>query len=159
MGEAAMRFLCDAMLGRLSRWLRLLGYDTAYSDADDHELARQARAEDRILLTRDTDLANRRGIRASLVTSDDPDEQLRQIIEEFNLTQSRILSRCPTCNTRLHRIPKQAVREHVPPYVFHRHTTFQECPGCGKVYWRGSHWERIQDRLEALNTGEPEDGG
>lgn len=147
-----MRFLCDAMLGRLAHWLRLLGYDAAYSDAGDHELARQARAENRILLTRDTQLAERRGIQALLITSDALDDQLRQVVEAFGLTQSGVFSRCPTCNTPLQSIPRRAVRDRVPPYVFHNHNSFQECPGCGKIYWRGSHWQRIQDRLNALDV-------
>ncbi len=147
-----MRFLCDAMLGRLAHWLRLLGYDAVYSAADDHELARQARAEDRVLLTRDTLLAERRGIRALLITSDAPDDQLRQVIQEFGLSQTRALSRCPKCNTLLREIQKPAVQDRVPPYVYEHHTAFQECPGCGRIYWQGSHWQRIQDRLAALNS-------
>lgn len=149
-----MRFLCDAMLGRLARWLRLLGYDAAYSDAGDHELARRARAEDRILLTRDTKLVERRGIQALLITSQAPDAQLRQVVQEFDLRQSKVFSRCAACNTPLRHIPKPAVRELVPPYVFRRHTSFQECPGCGRIYWRGSHWQRIRDRLDALDMEE-----
>lgn len=149
-----MRFLCDAMLGRLSHWLRLLGYDTAYSDAGDHELARQTRAEGRILLTRDTQLAERRGIQALLIRSETLDDQLRQVIQEFDLTQSKGFSRCPICNTPLCRIPKSAVRDQVPSYVFHNHTSFQECPGCGKIYWRGSHWQRIRDQFKALDMEE-----
>lgn len=147
-----MRFLCDAMLGRLTRWIRLLGYDAAYSDAGDHELARRARAEDRILLTRDTQLVNRRGIKALLITSDDPADQLRQVVREFDLAQSRVFSRCPTCNTPLRQTPRLAVKDRVPPYVLHHHTSFRECPGCGKVYWRGSHWQRIRDQLDALDV-------
>lgn len=149
-----MRFLCDAMLGRLAHWLRLLGYDAAYSDAGDHELARQARAEDRILLTQDAQLAHRRGIRALLITSDAHNDQLRQVVQTFGLTQSRVFSRCPTCNTPLRGIPRPAVRDRVPPYVFQHHTTFHECPGCGKIYWRGSHWQRIRDQLDGLDVEE-----
>jgi hypothetical protein len=142
------------MLGRLAHWLRLLGYDAAYSEADDHELARQARAEDRILLTRDTQLAARRGIQSLLIMSGVPDDQLRQVMRAFGLTQTKVFSRCPACNTPLRRIPKPAVRERVPPYIFQHHSAFQECPGCGKVFWRGSHWQRIRDRLDALDAKE-----
>jgi hypothetical protein len=148
-----MEFLCDAMLGRLARWLRLLGYDTVYSNARDHELARQARAEARILLTRDSQLSERRGIQTLLILSDDLDDQLRQVIQAFGLTSSEIFSRCPTCNTPLRPIPRQAVRNRVPPYVFENHATFQECSGCEKVFWRGSHWQRIRHHLEAVGLG------
>lgn len=147
-----MRFLCDAMLGRLAHWLRLLGYDTAYSDADDHELARHARAEARVLLTRDAELAARRGIESLLITSDTPQDQLLQVVQAFGLSQSDVSSRCPTCNAPLRRIPKPAVQGRVPPYVFERHSAFQECAGCGKIYWQGSHWEGIRDVLESLGA-------
>lgn len=145
-----MRFLCDAMLGRLNHWLRLLGYDTVYSKAGDHELARLARAEGRILLTRDSQLAERRGIQSLLIVTDDPQDQLQQVVRAFNLTRSQAFSRCPTCNTPLVPIARSAVKDRVPPYVFQRHTSFQECPTCRKVYWRGSHWQRIRDRLETI---------
>ncbi|MFQ5593361.1 MAG: Mut7-C RNAse domain-containing protein [Anaerolineae bacterium] len=145
-----MRFLCDAMLGRLATWLRLLGYDTAYSDASDHELARQARAGDRILLTRDLHLAQRRGIRALQITSDNLEDQLLQVINRFDLTQSQALSRCPRCNTPLRELPRPAAEDRVPPYIYQHHTNFRECPACGQVYWRGSHWHRIRSTLESL---------
>lgn len=149
-----MRFLCDAMLGRLATWLRLLGYDTAYSDAHDHELARQARAEERMLLTRDLDLAQRRGIHALLITSDDPEAQLRQVIHKFGLTKSQALSRCPGCNSPLRGLHKLAAKDRVPPHIYEHHTTFRECATCGKIYWRGSHWQRIRSTLDSI---EPED--
>ncbi|MFQ5340780.1 MAG: Mut7-C RNAse domain-containing protein [Anaerolineae bacterium] len=147
-----MQFLCDAMLGRLATWLRLLGYDTVYSGAGDHELARKSRAEDRILLTRDAQLARRRGIRALLIVSDDLQDQLRQVVRRFRLAPTQALPRCPVCNTSLRGLPKPAARERVPAYVHEHHTTFRECPACGKVYWRGSHWQRIQSTLESLDT-------
>lgn len=147
-----MRLLCDAMLGRLTTWLRLLGYDTVYSEASDHELARQARADDRVLLTRDTQLTERRGIQALLIESDLLEDQLRQVIREFGLPESDVFSRCPTCNTPLREIPKPAVKNRVPPYVFEHHDSFQECPECEKIYWRGSHWRRIRDQLDALGV-------
>ena len=150
-----MRFLCDAMLGRLTRWLRLLGHDTVYSEAGDHELARQARAESRILLTRDTQLAGRRGVQTLLIASDHLEDQLSQVVKAFDLELSTDAPRCPTCNTPLCQIPRPAVKDRVPPYVFEHHDAFQECPNCEKVYWRGSHWRRIRARLDALDLEEP----
>ncbi len=139
------------MLGRLASWLRLLGYDTVYSDAGDHELARQARAQDRVLLTRDTQLSKRRGIDTLLIRSDTLEDQLRQVIDEFGLSQSKVFSRCPTCNAPLRQVSKSAVKDRVPPYVFENHESFQACPECEKVYWRGSHWRRIRHRLDTLD--------
>lgn len=147
-----VRFLCDAMLGRLTHWLRLLGYDTAYSDAGDHELARRARAEDRILLTRDVQLAERRGIDTLLIESDTLEEQLNQVVEAFGLTRSKVFSRCPKCNTPLRQIARADVRRRVPAYIFEKHDTFRECPACAKIYWRGSHWQRIREQLDALDA-------
>jgi len=148
-----MRFLCDAMLGRLATWLRILGYDTVYANtADDHALARQARAEGRILLTRDTQLVQRRGIRALLITSDELEEQIRQVLTEFGLKPQALLSRCPVCNTPLRPLPRERAQARVPPYVFQTQASFHECPTCERVYWPGSHWARIRQRLDALDV-------
>ena len=146
-----MRFLCDAMLGRLAHWLRILGYDTAYSNTDDHATARQARAEGRVLLTRDTQLAQRRGIQALLIHSDDLEEQIRQVLTAFDLKPQAAFSRCPVCNVPLRTLPKEAAGTRVPPYVLQNHDSFQECPTCMRVYWPGSHWKRIQERLDAMD--------
>ena len=147
-----MKFLCDAMLGRLANWLRLLGYDTVYANTTDHELARQARSEGRILLTRDIQLAQRRGVEVVLVASNDLKEQLQQIIKELSLQPNQILSRCPACNAPLQTVSKLEVRERVPAYVFQNHTAFRECPECGKIYWRGSHWQKMQAYLQELGV-------
>lgn len=146
-----MRFLCDAMLGRLAHWLRILGYDTAYSNMDDHALARQARAEGRILLTRDTQLAQRRGIQALLITSDGLEEQIRQVLTTFGLRPQDTFSRCPVCNARLQTLSREAAQVRVPLHVSQTHDTFQECPACRRVYWPGSHWTRIRQRLDAMD--------
>ncbi len=153
-----MKFLCDAMLGRLANWLRLLGYDTVYANTTDHELVRQARSEGRILLTRDIELARRRGIDAVFISSNHLKEQLQQVIEELALQPDRVLSRCPTCNTPLRSVTKAEVRERVPAYVFRKHTSFRECPECGKIYWRGSHWQKMQDYLQELGVQPASEG-
>ena len=115
-----MKFLADAMLGRLATWLRLLGYDTAYSsDAADAELARRARLEQRILLTRDVELTRRRGVRAVLVEGELVEDQVRQVFHVLNLTAQEAFSRCAECNTVLEEARKESVRAQVPPYVFH----------------------------------------
>ena len=147
-----MKFLADNMLGRLATWLRLLGYDTDYLPrADDPELARIARAEDRILLTRDVELTRRRGLRYVLVESEKIEGQLEQLVRELGLTAQEAFSRCAVCNIALEEVEKEAVREQVPPYVFQTQTQFRRCARCHRVYWRGTHWARmvahIQDTL------------
>jgi len=146
-----MKFLADNMLGRLATWLRLLGYDTAcLPEADDAELARVARAQDRVLLTRDVALTRRRGIRPLLIESDKVEEQLRQVFRAANLTARQSFSRCARCNAPLDQADKATVSGQVPPYVFLTQERFFRCPQCRRVYWRGTHWARMTAQLEDL---------
>ncbi len=145
----SMKFLADTMLGRLVTWLRLLGYDTLYlPQADDPELARRARAEDRILLTRDVELTRRRGVRSILITSERVEDQLQQLAGELHLTSRTAFSRCAVCNGTLEEVDKAAVRTIVPPYVFQTQTHFRRCTICQRVYWRGTHWARMLAQME-----------
>ncbi len=156
--NSAMKFLADTMLGRLATWLRLLGYDTAYlPEADDPELARRARAEDRILLTRDVELTRRRGIKSVLIASERIEEQLRQMAREQHLTARLAFSRCAVCNTPLEEVDKGTLKGAVPPYVFQTQTHFRRCPICHRIYWRGTHWARMLAQMEdALDRDKPE---
>jgi uncharacterized protein with PIN domain len=148
---AAVRFVVDVMLGRLAHWLRRLGYDTDYAnDHDDATLARIARAESRVLLTRDRALAARRGLRALLIDSQVLDEQLAQVRAAFPLPpalRSARCSRCSECNGLLVPATRAEVAGRVPPYVLRTYAHFQVCPGCGRVYWPGSHRAGIESRL------------
>lgn len=145
------RLLADAMLGRLARWLRLLGYDTAYwRDGSDEALVRQARAEGRLILTRDHQLAGRRGVAAFLVTAETLDEQIaevRAILAPLG-GNPQPFTRCPECNGALADLPRSAARDLVPPYVWHTQPEFRRCPDCGRVYWKGTHWPAMAARLE-----------
>ncbi len=154
----AMKFLADNMLGRLATWLRLLGYDTAYLPRlDDAELARVARAEDRILLTRDVELTRRRGLRYVLIESEKIEGQLEQLARTLHLTTREAFSRCAVCNILLEQVSKEEVRSSIPPYVFQTQEHFRRCPQCGRVYWRGTHWAHMQAQMEdTLNN--PGDG-
>lgn len=149
MDESPTCFVVDGMLGSLARWLRILGYDTDYANQrDDPELVRIARAESRVLLTRDRELAGRRGVRALLVESQSLDEQLAQVTAAFPLIPATSSSRCPVCNTALVQVAREEVTHQVPAYVFEQHRHFQRCPGCDRIYWRGSHWRNMQARLK-----------
>ena len=146
-----MRFIADAMLGTLAKWLRILGYDTQFDpDLDDHQLVRIARAQDRVLLTRDRELAQRRGLCVLLVTSEQLDAQIGQVLAELKLTPNRSFSRCPVCNEPLAEMDREMARSLVPPYVARTHKVFKSCPSCQRIYWRGSHWQRMDDQLAQI---------
>ena len=146
-----MKFLADNMLGRLATWLRLLGYDTTYiPHADDPALARIARVENRILLTRDVELTRRRGVRYLLIESEHVEMQLRQTFRAFNLSAREAFSRCAECNELLEVVSKESVLDSVPPYVLQTHDRFRRCAQCARVYWRGTHWARMVSQIEDL---------
>ncbi|MGB9724033.1 MAG: Mut7-C RNAse domain-containing protein [Chloroflexia bacterium] len=142
-----VRFLVDGMLGRLAKWLRAAGHDVVYEPPfDDLSLAERARREGRILLTRDHDLAARRGIRSLLIEGEDLDAQLEQVLRLF--PAPGMGSRCLRCNVPLEEVPLSAVQDFVPPYVRQHQEHFWLCPSCRRVYWQGSHWKHMQERLE-----------
>lgn len=149
--QRSARFVADTMLGRLAKWLRILGYDTRYDPAlDDDALLRIAQAEDRILLTRDHALARRGGPYAFLVDHEDLIHQLRAIRERFGDPMDAPFSRCPVCNARLTVVSREAVALHVPAFIWQQHERFHRCPECGRIYWPGTHFERMRSVLQAL---------
>jgi hypothetical protein len=146
-----MKLLADSMLGSLGRWLRLLGYDTAIARSEpDWQLVRQARAEDRVILTRDRELARRQGVQTLLVPDDDLDAQLAQTARDLHLPQPQPGTRCLYCNAPLQPASRDDVADDVPPYVLQTQETFQRCPACQRVYWRGTHWLKIKERTAAI---------
>jgi len=150
------RFLADCNVGRLARWLRALGYDASYhARIEDGELVREAAAESRVVLTRDRDLTKRRVIqsglvRAILVRDDEVTKQLRQVFAELGLELKQALTRCIECNAELQPSLLSTVAERVPPYVRQTQARFSECPECGRVYWAGTHWQRMREVLAGL---------
>ncbi len=146
-----MKLLCDHMLGSLARWLRFMGYDTAYpAPGPDQALIERARAEDRVLLTRDKELA-RRVTGAVLVRSDDLETQIREVAAVLPLRLIEPLSRCSICNEPLVPVTADAIRTRVPEGVRARHQEFWQCPTCRRVYWQGSHWNKMVERLNHLD--------
>lgn len=152
MNDQTPRLLADCMLGRLARWLRLLGYDTAYeNDAMDHELARRARAEGRILLTRDRQLSERRGLETLFIQSQDLEEQVEEVRDVLGPPDDPSLSRCSLCNVVLEDVTADEVVDRVPQYVLKTHETFRRCPECGRIYWSGSHVETMEEQLDGVD--------
>ena len=148
------RFIADAMLGKLAKWLRVLGVDVAYNpQATDDQLLRCAAQENRILLTRDRRLVGRRGAhRRWLIESDYYHEQVRQVVQRFGLKPGiHILSRCLRCNTLLHPVERAVVAAgKVPPYVYASQTTFKHCSTCDRIYWGGTHRANMLRQLHAM---------
>jgi uncharacterized protein with PIN domain len=146
-----MIFLADHMLGSLARWLRFLGFDCAYPDAtSDKELKEIVKREKRVLLTRDKELSRAKDITAFYIESTDLEDQLIQVVENFDLKTDLALSRCSLCNSILEEIEKKEVEGKVPQNVFSLRDEFWECKQCGKYYWKGTHYEGIKKTLEEL---------
>jgi len=148
------KFVVDVNVGRLAKWLRAMGYDALFvRDIDDGGLVRRAQREGRIILTKDRHLLERRvvtsgQVRAVLVRGDHFVEQLRQVVAQLDLDAANGFTRCIECNMVINDLDKEEVRDRVPPYVFQTQDEFKECPGCGKVYWQGTHWRNMKRELE-----------
>jgi hypothetical protein len=152
-GDEPPRFLVDAMLGRLARWLRLLGFDAEYDAAiSDADLARRAFEDGRVVLTRDRALPEEwRLPRVLLIHSEQLGEQLRELARVFPLRdRARLLSRCSRCNAPLEGVTAEAIPDQLPPRVRARRPALQRCRACGRVYWEGSHTERIRRALDRI---------
>jgi uncharacterized protein with PIN domain len=144
------RFVADHMLGSLARWLRMIGYDTVYDkNLDDKQIASLARSENRFVLTRDRELSKEPG--AMMVESDDLDTQLKAVADKFGLKFQDDFIRCSACNGDLQDLPKEEAKPQVPEGAFNVNQRFWKCSKCGKVYWKGTHWLGIMERLKKLN--------
>ena len=153
MTSEPLKFIADAMLGRLARWLRILGYDVSYeSSISDDDLIAGALKEHRIILTMDRKLTERKSARNSLcIKSDDYKEQLRQVIAQYNIDyKSDIFTRCLPCNVRLDCVEKEKIKDRIPPYVYSTQDKFYICHQCKRVYWSGTHRIKILEMLDAI---------
>jgi len=151
----APKFIVDCNVGKLVKWLRLMGYDTRFFDgSDDSQLVAIARAEDRVILSRDTQIMKRRVItsgqlKAVLIHSDEPERQIHQVMDVLGLDcRFRPFTLCLECNQVLVERNKEEVKELVPPYVFKTQSQFMQCPTCKRIYWRGTHWQAMTKRLK-----------
>ncbi|MDP1948950.1 MAG: Mut7-C RNAse domain-containing protein [Nitrospirota bacterium] len=151
-------FFADSMLGRLVRWLRALGYDTAYEKIiSDEALIERVLTEQRWLLTRDRYLVQRKILRDrhTLIGSDHLQDQLRQLRSELHIElvlSDRTASRCAACNDLLIVIPHEEAALTVPAYVANVHPRFVQCPNCGRIYWQGTHWTNMLTSLQELRA-------
>lgn len=144
-------FLADAHLGGLARFLRMLGFDTLHDQAlADRDIRRIAHDEERIVLTRDRDLLKCREIaRGCYVRALKPEEQLREVLARYRLAErARAFTLCLRCNLPLVAVDKLAVAHRVPPRVLEIQDAFTRCPGCDRVYWPGTHYERMKATIK-----------
>lgn len=152
-----VRFIVDTNVGKLAKWLRIMGYDTLFINGiDDNRLIDIALEEGRVVLTRDTHIMRRRvavsgRLKAILIKDDGVKEQLIQVVGTLNLdSRIRAFSRCIECNQPLVAKGRGEIRELVPPYVFQTQNQFMQCPTCRRIYWRGTHWSRMNSELGKL---------
>lgn len=152
-----MKFVIDINAGGLVKLLRMIGYDAIlFRGDDDKSLISIALSQDRIVLTKDRGFFRRRlitsgRIKALKIESDNPDEQLKEVVQSFGLDPySRRFSLCLECNEELVLRQKEEVKERVPPYVYRTQEEFRECPLCKRIYWKGTHWQAMNERLKIL---------
>ena len=150
-----LKFIVDINVGKLAKWLRIMWYDTLlFDDIDDSHMIAIARAEGRVILTKDTQIMRRRLItsgqlKAILIESDEPEEQMHQVIDSLGLDcQFRPFTICLECNHPLEERSKQQVKDLVPPYVFQTQNHYMGCPACHRIYWKGTHWQAMTKKLE-----------
>jgi len=147
------RLVLDCHLGRLAAYLRMLGFDTLYrNDYDDATLAETSAREQRVLLTCDRKLLMRKQVtRGYFVRSRRPREQLREVIRRLDLADAfQPFSRCMVCNQLLEPVKKSQVLDRLPPHVRTHQDRFWRCRGCGKIYWKGTHYQRMLGWIEKL---------
>lgn len=148
------KFIADAMLGRLARWLRVMGCDVEYfPEIGDAELEERSGRSGRLVLTRDTLLIRRRRVRDNcfFVEGDHYRDQVRQVVRAFAIDPfGRFLARCLECNALLSDLDGKSAEGRVPPYVFATQKRFQVCPDCSRIYWGGTHRERMKAELQEI---------
>jgi len=151
-----MTFVADCMLGRLAKWLRILGFDAAYfPKAEDPDLVALARREGRVLLTRDTGLIERTARRPDrlFVRSDDWQDQVVQVLDEYRLwDEIRPNTRCLACNLPLKPLGRESARNLVSPYIGEHAASFAVCGGCGRVFWQGTHAGDMERKIAGLRA-------
>lgn len=148
------KFIADAMFGTLAKWLRVLGFDTLYAkDLEDEDIVELARAEERVLITRDKLLAQKTA-NSFYLDSDDLDEQLNQVLEKYPVQENKLLTRCLLCNSVLSPVEKSEVQD-VPESVLQREEKFWKCEKCEKFYWPATHYENMVGKVRALIPASP----
>ena len=156
------RFVADRMLGKLAKWLRVFGYDVVYlRQGADEEIAERLK-EGRIFLTRNRRAGPWQQLgKVFVVHANETKKQLREVVQGLRLAMidAELFSRCLGCNCLLDTVSREEVRAEVPDYIYQTQNQFHRCCDCGKVYWPGSHSEKMRQQLEEIlaSTDYPDD--
>ncbi|MCX5702342.1 MAG: Mut7-C RNAse domain-containing protein [Candidatus Omnitrophica bacterium] len=148
-----MKVLLTRELGRLAKWLRILGIDAGYfSEENTSSLIIQALKDDRIILTRNHRIPQARGMKVVLINSERIKEQIAEALGALEIKPDlkMMFTRCVICNEELVYIEKEKIRERVPEYVFNTQKDFINCPKCNRIYWQGTHWGSVTKTLEGI---------
>jgi len=152
-----IKFIADNNVGKLARWLRLIGYDTLlFKQKNDGRMIKTALNEDRVILTKDTQFMKRRlvtngQLKAILIKQDDPKTQIQEVVKTLDLNYHfKPFSLCLECNQTLIARGKEEVQSLVPPHVLETQTQYTECPACHRIYWQGTHWQAMVKKLQDL---------
>ncbi len=148
-----MIFIVDCMLGKLAKWLKILGFDVLYfSKIEDSDLLTLAQNEGRALLSRDNELIEKsRNIKTLFIESEDWNTQLEQVLNGFELWEDiSPYSRCIECNVELRDLSKERAKNMVTPFVFERAESFALCPECDRVFWKGTHHKDMECKVEEI---------
>lgn len=148
-----MKFIVDCMLGKLAKWLKILGFDTLYfSKIEDSDFLAMAKKEKRVLLTRDTGMIERsHDIKCLFVESEDWKDQVRQVLDAFALWEDvHPNSRCIECNVELKSLTRKKAKNLVAPFVYEHARSFALCSRCGRVFWQGTHYQDMEYKIEEL---------
>jgi len=155
-----IKFIVDNNVGKLVKWLRIMGYDTLFfGGSSDSGMIAIALNEDRVILTRDTQIMKRRVVTSGrlkvvLIKSDEPEQQMHQVITALNMDcEYGPCTICLECNQPLMERSKQQVKDRVPPYVFQTQNQYMECPACHRIYWRGTHWQAMTKKMKNFMKG------
>ncbi|UCD70629.1 MAG: Mut7-C RNAse domain-containing protein [Syntrophobacterales bacterium] len=150
----AERFIVDSMLGKLAKWLRILGYDTLYWRGNDWQRLME-KGKGRIFLTRTTKFSRGGSFQGVIqIRDDNPNLQLKGVIRELALKidEKRIFSRCLICNRQLKKMSKKELEGRIPNFVLSTYSEFSSCPECSRIYWKGTHQENIRRKIEELSS-------
>ncbi len=147
-----MTFIVDGMLGKLAKWLKILGFDALFMADDDDKILAVARRETRAILSRDRELIRRaKGHPALLIESTRWPDQVRQVLARFDLRgEARPFTRCLECNALLEPLSREGAARLVPPHVLEKSASFSLCPRCGRVYWAGTHHSAMDATIREL---------
>jgi len=149
-----VKFLVDFMLGRLCKWLRILGFDATYFNSlNKNIIIYQSLKEGRIILTRDQRISKNKALKILLINSDNYEKQIQQVLQELNLKVEieKMFTRCCLCNTILEPIAKDKVKNEVPSFVYQTQENFSFCSNCQKIYWPGTHWDLMRAKYSQIH--------